>query len=197
MAVQKRSLAWRWLKLGLTILGFIVVSLGLGYLFQSLLANFELPTAVPLWVALIIVFGILGAVNLTILPLPFGISIMLAAAAHWNPLLVTLAGSAGATLGEFSGYFFGYLGKRVAISDDTPFYKLVRSWINKYGMWAIAFISFQPVIPFDIGGFIAGLSRMPVRKFLPAVFIGKFPKYLILVYLGDALIKLFPALRIG
>lgn len=113
---------------------------------------------------------------------------MLVAAAHWNPVPVALAGSLGATLGEFSGYFFGYLGKRISIDENTPGYKTVNRWVLKYGMWAIALLSFQPVIPFEIGGFIAGVVKMPVRRFLPAIWIGKFPKYLILIYLGNTLI---------
>jgi uncharacterized membrane protein YdjX (TVP38/TMEM64 family) len=190
MAESGKNKTWRWTKLGLTILVFVAVSIGLGYLFQTLLSSYEIPEDIPVWLALLIVFGMLAAVNLTLLPLPFGVSLKIAAAGDWNPVLVALAGSLGATLGEFSGYFFGYLGKKVSIKDDTPFYLTVRRWVEKYGVWAIAFISFQPVIPFDIGGFTAGITHMPVRKFVPAVWIGKFPKYLIFVYLGDAVIKI-------
>jgi uncharacterized membrane protein YdjX (TVP38/TMEM64 family) len=194
MAESRKSKNWRWVKLGLTILVFVGVSIGLGYLFQRLLSDYQIPQDIPLWLVLLIIFGILAAVNLTLLPLPFGVSIMIAAAGLWNPALVALAGSLGATLGEFSGYFFGYLGKRVSIREDTPFYKTVCRWVNKYGMWAIAFISFQPIIPFDIGGFVAGITRMPVRKFVIAVWIGKFPKYLIFVYVGEVVINLFARL---
>jgi uncharacterized membrane protein YdjX (TVP38/TMEM64 family) len=194
MAESPKNRRIHWLKLGLTGAAFLVVSIGLGYLFQSILASYEIPVDIPVWLGLLIVFGLLGAVNLTLLPLPIGVSIMLVAASYWHPFLVALAASLGATLGEFSGYFFGFVGKKISIKDDMPVYKLVKAWIDKYGMWAIAFISFQPVIPFDIGGFIAGLTRMPIRKFVPAVWIGKFPKYLILIYLGDILIRLFPSL---
>jgi len=193
MAKQRSNKGINWLKLGLTGAAFLATSIGLSYLFQLALSNYQIPLDIPVWLALLIVFGLLGAVNLTLLPLPFGISIMIVAAGYWNPILVALAGSLGASLGELSGYFFGYLGKRVSIQDDLPVYNLLRGWINKYGVWAIAIISFQPVIPFDIGGFIAGMAKMSVRKFLPAVWIGKFPKYLILVYLGDRLIHLFPS----
>ena len=178
----------RWIKLGLTFLGFIIISVGLGYLIRFLLSRYNIPLNIPVWAALLLVFGILAVINLSVLPLPFGISIMLVAAVHWNPVLVALAGSLGATLGEFSGYFFGYLGKRISIDENTPGYKTVCKWISKYGIWAIAVLSFQPIIPFEIGGFVAGAAKMPVRKFLPAIWIGKFPKYLILIYLGNKLL---------
>jgi uncharacterized membrane protein YdjX (TVP38/TMEM64 family) len=191
MAANKPNRTRRWLKLGLTALVFLVISVGLGYLIQSLLANYQIPENIPTWEALLIIFGILIVINLTVLPLPFGIAIMLAAASQWNPVLVALAGAAGASLGEFSGYFFGYLGKRVAFNEETPGYYTVRRWIHKYGMWAIALLSFQPILPFEIGGFIAGVLRMPVRKILPAIFIGRFPKYLIFIYLGSTILQIF------
>jgi uncharacterized membrane protein YdjX (TVP38/TMEM64 family) len=192
MAVQKKSRTVRWLKLGLTILGFLVISIGLGYLIRSFLLGFHIPLQIPLWLALLIVFGVLLVINISILPLPFGVAIMLVAATRWNPVLVALAGSLGASMGEFSSYFFGYLGKRIALNEETMGYKTVQNWIRKYGMWAIAFLSFQPVFPFELGGFIAGITKMPVRQFLPAIIIGKFPKYLILIYLGRTVLHFIP-----
>jgi uncharacterized membrane protein YdjX (TVP38/TMEM64 family) len=179
-----------WLKLGLTFLGFIVIGVGLGYIFQYFLDRYHIATGIPSWIALLSVFGILTVINLSILPLPVGVSIMLVAAERWNPVLIALIGSLGASLGEFSGYFFGYLGKKISIDEGTPGYKTVHGWVTKYGMWAIAVLSFQPVIPFEIGGFIAGAAKMPVRRFLPALWLGKFPKYILLVYLGNSIMHL-------
>ncbi len=193
MAANKPTRARRWLKLGLAVLGFLAVSIGLGYLIQSLLANFQIPVDIPTWEALLIIFGILVVINLSVLPLPFGVALMLVAASHWNPVLVALAGSIGASLGEFSSYFFGSLGKRFAFNEETPGYKTVHNWICKYGMWAIALLSFQPILPFEIGGFTAGVLHMPIHQFLPAIMIGKFPKYLILIYLGNTILQLFPS----
>lgn len=185
----------RWLKLGFTFLGFIILSVGLGYLIESLVAHYYIPANIPAWIALSLVFGILAVVNVSVLPMPFGISIMLVAAAHWNPILVALFGSLGASLGEFSSYFFGYLGKRISIDENILGYRVVHGWIMKYGMWAIALLSLQPVIPFEIGGFIAGVAKMPIRQFLPAIWIGKFPKYLMLIYLWNTLMHYFPFLH--
>jgi uncharacterized membrane protein YdjX (TVP38/TMEM64 family) len=63
--------------------------------------------------------------------------------------------------------------------------------MNRHGLWAIAFLAFQPVLPFDIGGIIAGAAKMSLWKFLPALWLGKFPKYLILTYLGVEVIHFF------
>jgi uncharacterized membrane protein YdjX (TVP38/TMEM64 family) len=196
MLASKKSLN-RWLKLGLTFLAFVVLSLGAGYLIQYFLARHHIPLDIPAWEAYLLIFAVLLVVNVSVLPLPFGVSLMLVAANHWNPVLVALVGSLGASIGEFSSYFFGLLSKRFTIDENTPGYQMVKGWIKKYGMWAIALLSFQPVIPFELGGFIAGLAKMPIRNFLPAIWIGKFPKYLILVFVGSTVLNLlhFPHVR--
>ena len=140
----------RWLRLVLAFIIFIVISIALGYLIRLSLANFHIPLDLPLWLALLIIFGVLLVMNLSFLPLPFGLSLLFVAATHWNPVLVALAGSLGASVGEVNGYFFGYLGKKLAVNEDTPGYQMVHNWIKKFGMWAIAFLSFQPVFPFEL-----------------------------------------------
>ncbi len=187
--VQTRTI--HWLKIGLIFFGFFAASMGLGYLIQSLFTHYRIPLDIPIWAALLIIFGILIVMNLSVLPLPFGISLILVASQHWNPALVALAGSLGASIGETSSYFIGRLGKKIAVNEDTPGFRIVNSWIRKYGIWAIIFLSFQPIIPFELGGFVAGLVKMPARNFLPAICIGKYPKYLILVYLGDIIMSHF------
>jgi len=166
----------RWLKLGLAVAVFVVVGVGLGYLIERLLGNYQLSLNIAAWEAYLIIFGILTVINVSLLPLPFGVSLILVAAAHWNPVLVALVGSLGASVGESSTYIFGSLGKKAAISNDLPSYMMMKRWIAKYRMWAIAFVSLQPVLPFEIAGFNAGLTKMPVSRFVSAIWIGKFPK---------------------
>ena len=69
--------------------------------------------------------------------------------------------------------------RKVAIPDELNGYKLMKGWIDKFGFWAIAFISFQPILPIEVAGIIAGTARMPVGKFLPALIAGKITKYVI------------------
>jgi membrane protein YqaA with SNARE-associated domain len=122
---------------------------------------------------------------------PLASAIMVSIATQWNPFLVALFASFGGTLGELSGYFAGYIVEKSAINESTPGYNRIRGWMNRNGPWAIAFLAFQPVLPFDIGGIIAGAARMSLWKFLPALWLGKFPKYLILTYFGVGLIHFF------
>ena len=192
---EKRSNKIHWLKLGIALFSLIILSFGLAYLLQNLLAKFHFALYDFAWLAYLIVFGTSLSANLTILlPVPFAVSIMIAAATKWNPALIALSGGIGGTLGELSGYYVGYLGKKIAIAENTIGYSRIEGWIQRYGMWAISFLAFQPIIPFDIGGLIAGAARMPLRKFLLALFVGKFPKYLILTLAGSGLIHSIPFL---
>jgi len=106
--------------------------------------------------------------------------------------MVALAASIGGTLGELSGYYAGYLGKRIAITEHMGGYNRVAGWMNQHGLRATFFLALQPVIPFDIGGLVAGAARMPLQKFLPALWAGKLIKYIILCYSGIGLINFLP-----
>ncbi|MCX6001272.1 MAG: VTT domain-containing protein [Chloroflexi bacterium] len=181
-----------WLKLGIIFLIFAVFSVALAYATQILLQNIHLPLYKYELAAYLTIFVVAIVVNLSLVPLPFVVSIMIVAASRWNPWLVALSGSLGASLGEMSYYYLGFISKKVAVPDDIIGYAKVKGWVEKYGMWAIAFLSFQPVLPIEIGGLVAGLTRYPLYKFLIALWIGKFPKYIILIFLGSAVLHIFP-----
>ncbi|MFW6126385.1 MAG: YqaA family protein [Chloroflexota bacterium] len=194
-SAAKRGQRAQWLQLGVGLVLLVALSFGFAYLLAYLAARFDLPLHEYAWLAYLLVFGSSVLSNLTIIaPVPFGASVIVAAATVWNPVLTALFASFGAVLGEMSGYYAGYLGKKFAILEETRWYRRVESWIHRYGVWAIAFLSFQPVIPFDIGGLIAGAARMPLYKFLPALWAGRFPKYVILVYAALGLVHFIPFL---
>jgi len=171
----------------------IAVSFALAYLFQRLLLPLQMTLDRFAWLAYLSVFVTTLLSNLTIVaPVPVATGIMIAAATKWNPALVAFAASLGGVLGELSGYLVGYFGKKTVINENTTFYDKIAGWMDRYGFWTISFLAMQPVFPFDIAGLIAGSSRMPLRKFLPALWIGKFVKYIILCYLGAGLVRFFP-----
>ncbi len=182
-----------WLRLTTLLIGLIALSFGVAYLLQDLGARLHIPLGELAWLAYLSVFGTTLVCNFTIIaPVPVATAIMIAAATKWDPVMVALAASIGGTLGELSGYYAGYLGKRIAIAEHMAGYNRVADWMHRYGLWAIFFLAFQPVIPFDIGGLVAGAARMPLQKFLPALWAGKFLKYIILCYSGIGLIQFLP-----
>ena len=183
-----------WLKLTLIIVAVTVLGVVISaVLIHVLKTHFTLPKT--LWLGYLSIFAIAIVLNLSFIPMPFLIPIMIAAAAIWSPLLVALSGSLGACVGEMNGYYAGFFGKKIAIFDDLSGYRTMKNWIDKYGFWAIAFISFQPILPIEVAGIISGVSRMPVRKFLPALILGKIPKYVIIVYAGLGIINFVPFLK--
>jgi membrane protein YqaA with SNARE-associated domain len=183
-----------WARLLIGLVGLIVFSFGLAYLLKYLKDSLNIDLFKFEVLAYVSVFLIALLANMTIIaPVPFAIAIMVGAAEQFNPIIVALCGAAGGSLGELSGYYAGLLGKKFAIPDTIIGYKKIEGWINKYGFWAISVLALQPIIPFDVGGLIAGIAKMPIHKFLPALFVGKFPKYLLMTYAGLELINFLPS----
>lgn len=186
-----------WWKLAIILVSFLVLSIGFAYLLNTLTEKFDLPLYDYAWLAYLTVFVTSLAANLTLLVLvPFAASFMIAAATAWDPILVALAASVGGTIGELSSYFVGRLGKELAIAENIVWFRKVEGWTHRYGMWAMAFMALQPLIPFDIAGLIAGAAKMPVPKYLLGILIGKFPKYIVVTLAGIGVIRLLPFLSL-
>jgi membrane protein YqaA with SNARE-associated domain len=183
----------RWLELALYVVILIGLSFGLTYLLRYLMAYFNIPIDRFAPTAYLAVFVVTLLSNAGIfVPVYIHVSIMMAAAQYWNPVLVALTASVAGTLGEMSGYYAGYLGKRIAQLENIPGYQRLVGWMKKYGPWGILIISAQPILPFDVAGLLAGASKMPLWKFLLPCWAGRFPKYLLACYLGPALWSLLP-----
>ena len=183
----------RWLMLTLYGAGLIGLSVGLFCLIQYLEVYFNTSLQEFAPTAYAIVFGVTLLCNASILvPAPFYISTMVAVASQWDPIIVALVASVASTLGEMTGYYAGYLGKRIAITRDIAGYSRFVDWVNRYGVLAIFLFSLQPILPFDIAGLTAGASRLPLWKFLLPCWAGKFPKYIVFCYFGPWLFHFLP-----
>jgi uncharacterized membrane protein YdjX (TVP38/TMEM64 family) len=183
-----------WTRLIITIAVFIGLSFGLAALLSFIKSRLDINLLEFELLAYGSVFIATMVANATIVaPVPFAIAIMLSAARDFNPIIVALCAATGGTIGELSGYYAGRLGRKIAIPESIVGYQKVERWVNKYGFWAITVLAFQPVIPFDIGGMVAGVAKMPLYKFMPALWIGKFPKYIILLYVGLGIFNFLPS----
>lgn len=183
-----------WFRYIIIFVILIALSIALIYLLQYLVDKLNLPLDRYASLTYLVVFSVQLISNLALFPTgpPIATSIMIVAATQWNPILVALSASIGGSLGELSGYYIGFIGRKSPLIQNTRFYDMVNRWMQKYGFWTITALAFQPFIPFDIGGIIAGASKMPLRKFVPALWIGKFPKYIIICYAGIGLIDILP-----
>jgi len=175
------------------------ISFGFAYLLEYLMAYFDVSVEKYASAAYLLVFGVTLASNASILvPVVFHVYIMMTAAEYFNPVLIALVASVAGALGEITGYYAGYFGKRIAQLENIPGYERLVGWMERHGPWGIFFISLQPVFPIDVAGLLAGVSKLPLWKFFLPCLAGKFPKYLLACYLGEpvleALRRLLPPL---
>lgn len=129
------------------------------------------------------IFLIAFMTNATVLlPAP-GIALVFAMGAIFNPIYIALAAGAGGALGEISGYLTGFSGQ--AIVENTDMYSRFHSWIEKHGFFAILVLAALPNPFFDIAGVAAGILKMPLSRFLLAVWIGVTIKMFLFAWLGS------------
>jgi membrane protein YqaA with SNARE-associated domain len=182
----------RWLKLALYVAVLVGLSIGFIYLLGYLMDHFNISVEKFAATAYLVVFLVTLASNAGIfVPVFIHVSIMMAAASQLNPVLVALVASVAGTLGEITGYYAGYLGKRIAQVENMPGYQRLVGWMKRYGPWGIFLISLQPILPVDIAGLVAGASKIPLWKFLLPCWAGRFPKYLVACYFGPAVLNIF------
>lgn len=177
-----------WLKYG----GFIILTVVIIWLLAGKLAFY-----LQEWKE----YGYLGVFLISfftcatvILPFPlvgFSISLAVGLASQTDPFSVALVYALGATLGEGMGYILGATGKKILNTKEMTFYRKAEGWLQKYGKWAITGLSFQPIFPFDILGIVAGTLKYPFWEFLLFCFLGRIPKYLIMILLGSEILKFF------
>jgi membrane protein DedA with SNARE-associated domain len=128
------------------------------------------------------VFLVALMANATIfLPAP-GVAVVFAMGSIFHPLGVALAAGTGGALGELTGYLAGFSGQ--AVIERTDVYDRINPWVQKFGPWAILLLSAIPNPFFDIAGVAAGISKMPIGRFLFACWIGQLIKMALFAYAG-------------
>jgi membrane protein YqaA with SNARE-associated domain len=115
------------------------------------------------------------------LPAP-GVAFVFAMGSIFHPLLVALAAGTGAALGELSGFLAGFGGQGVV--EKTAIYARIQPWIAKYGGWAILVFATIPNPFFDVAGVAAGVTKMPLWRFLLFCWVGKMIKMLAFALAG-------------
>jgi uncharacterized membrane protein YdjX (TVP38/TMEM64 family) len=134
------------------------------------------------------IFLIALLANATILlPAP-GVAVIYAMGAIFNPLGVGLAAGTGGAIGELSGYLAGFSGQAVVERMDA--YNRIKPWVDKYGGWAIMFLSAIPNPFFDLAGIAAGIAKMPLRTFLVFAWAGQLIKMTLFAVAGHYSIAL-------
>jgi len=128
------------------------------------------------------VFLIAMLANATVfLPAP-GVAVVFAMGSIFNPLGVALAAGTGGAIGELSGYLAGFSGQ--AVVERTDVYNRFLPYVQKYGVWAILVLSAIPNPFFDIAGVAAGVTKIPLWRFLVFCWIGQIIKMGMFAFAG-------------
>lgn len=101
-----------------------------------------------------------------------------------NPWLVALAGAAGSTIGEITGYMAGYGGQ--VLLQKNKHYVQVEDWMCRYGDVTVFIMAAIPNPVFDMAGLASGSLKFPLWRFLLAAFLGKVVKFAVVSFLGAA-----------
>jgi len=112
----------------------------------------------------------------------------------FNPLWLGMVATVGATIGELSSYFVGYLGRKIILDKYSEKYKMAEFWMKKYGSFAIFLFALLPILIFDLIGIVAGSAKFPLWKFTLACFAGRLIRCLIEAYLGYGAFGFLPRL---
>ena len=88
----------------------------------------------------------------------------------FGPVLVGVAGGAGAAIGEMTGYMVGYSGRGVV--EKSRLYLRLVGWMERWGILTVFIFSVVPFF-FDLVGIIAGALRFPVWKFALFCWLGR------------------------
>lgn len=135
------------------------------------------------------------------LPIPGFILVFFLAGMGLNPWLLAFFGALGAALGELTGFLIGAGGRKVAekhkekkegliggflnrMLGQEGWLEKAESWSKKRGIFALLIVFAATPLPDDVVGIVAGAIGYSWKKFLIAVFIGKFVMFLILAWGG-------------
>lgn len=128
------------------------------------------------------IFLIALLANATVfLPAP-GVAVVFAMGSIFHPVGVALAAGTGGALGELSGFLAGFSGQ--AVIERTGVYARIDPWIKRYGGWAILVFAAIPNPFFDLAGIAAGVSKMPLWRFLVFCWVGQVIKMAIFAFTG-------------
>lgn len=128
----------------------------------------------------IFLISVLGNATI-ILPVPVILTAFIGGGI-FNPLMVGVVASLGASIGELTGYLAGAGGK--GIIEKKRSVEKMKKWMDKYGLWVIFFLAVIPNPVFDLAGIVAGASGIKVHKYLIVVWLGKLIKFVTISYLG-------------
>jgi len=102
----------------------------------------------------------------------------------WGTVLSIVGATLGGTIAFLVSRFLGrdFVGKIL-----KGRYRALDDRIAEHGFEVIFFLRLIPLVPFDVLDYIAGVSKIPTRKYIAATFLGIIPGTIVYVNFGTAL----------
>ncbi|TFH42728.1 MAG: DedA family protein, partial [ANME-2 cluster archaeon] len=104
---------------------------------------------------------------------------------NFNIYYVILVASVGNFLGACTSYYIGFAGRMHVIEKyfgvSSSQLERAERWFTKYGSWSLLF-TWLPIVG-DALPIMAGIMELKFVMFSILVFIGKFLRYVVLVYI--------------
>ena len=160
-------------QIGLLIL---VVAVSAGVLYLTAQYRHELAQLGRAGLLGLFVVSILGNATV-IIPAPAFV-MACAGGTLFGPVQSGIVSGLGAGLGELTGYMAGVGGK--AIVPPGKWTDRLEGFIRRNGFVTVFALAAIPNPLFDIGGMLAGITHMPVWKFILAIVIGKSLRFTLL-----------------
>ncbi len=151
----------------------------------ALIAGLILTGAVPPAAAVLLAYFVYMSLACTFIPLPTA-WIILWLSGNFSPLLVALLGAVGTVIANLNDYYlfsFFLRYRHINRIRETELHKKALRWFYRAPFPTLAAATFLP-IPLDFVRFLAISGRYPRWKFTVASFVGRFPRYLLLAYIG-------------
>jgi len=136
-------------------------------------------------VSLLLAYFIYMSLACTFIPLPTT-WMVLWLSSNASPFLVALLGTVGTVIANLNDYYlfsFFFRYRHISRIRRTAFHKKALQWFYKAPFLTLTVSTFLP-IPLDIIRFLAISGRYSRWKFTVANFAGRFPRYLLLAYIG-------------
>lgn len=174
----------RWISLGALAVGLVLLARGLP-LERALSMVDGVVRGSGAWGPLI--FGaayVLGA--LLLLP---GSVLTLAAGALFGPLLGTAAVSVASTATAALAFLIGRYAARGAVEGAArrrPVFGAIDRAVGEGGWRVVALLRLSPVVPFSIGNYLFGVTRVRFVPYVLASWLAMLPATFLYVYLGHA-----------
>ncbi|MGA1196713.1 MAG: VTT domain-containing protein [Candidatus Latescibacterota bacterium] len=125
-----------------------------------------------------------------VIPMPYE-PVMVVMGALYAPLLAATVAACGNVIACFIDYKairYAFQHKSLQKIQNTDMYQGAVHYFLKAPFVCVLIAAFAPFIPFYIFRVLSPTSDYPLRRYMAAVFLGRWPRYFLFAFLGSALL---------